>query len=110
MVKCWKCGGELEPEHEYCGLCGAPRTASHAHFRHVETEFFKLRGQLATGRLSDVDFQAALRGLVIQDKQGRFWMLGKESGVWYVHSGAAWQPADPYAEPAPSTGPQALPQ
>jgi hypothetical protein len=36
-------------------------------FRQTEEEFFRLKGRLATGRISREQFEAALRDLMIQD-------------------------------------------
>jgi hypothetical protein len=65
-------------------------------FRQTEEKFFRLKGQLATGRISREQFEAALRDLMIQDQQGRRWILGTDSGKWQVHNGTEWVEADPF--------------
>lgn len=64
-------------------------------FENAERKFFKLKGQFAAGRVTSSELDAALQDLVIEDAQGRYWMLGADSGKWYVHDGAAWIEATP---------------
>ncbi len=75
-------------------------------FRRAQDDYFVLRGQLETGRVTREQFDAALKQLMIQDAQGRFWMLGADSGRWYVHDGQNWVEAQPpsaggYVPPPP---------
>jgi hypothetical protein len=65
-------------------------------FRNAESQYYTLKGQLAAGRISRQQFDAAVQGLMIQDAQGRYWALAADSGAWLVHDGRAWTPADPY--------------
>ncbi len=74
-------------------------------FEKTEAEYFRLKGQLAAGRMSQQQFDAALKRLVFQDVQGRYWMLGADSGKWYVHDGQTWV----MAHPQPSTSSAAAP-
>jgi tetratricopeptide (TPR) repeat protein len=76
-------------------------------FESAEREFLKLKGQLAAGRITQAQFDAALKDLMFQDAQGRYWMIGAESGDWYVHDGKQWVAAQPSraVPPAPSVPP-----
>lgn len=65
-------------------------------FEKTEAEYFCLKGQVASGRISPPQFEAACRQLVFQDAQGRSWMLGVDSGRWYMHDGRAWVKGEPY--------------
>lgn len=96
-MTCWNCHGELEPDHEFCGWCGSPRTGGPRHFKRVEDEYFKLRGQLDLGRITREAFEASLQAMLIRDQQQRYWMLGLDSGKWYLFNGATWTEANPYA-------------
>ena len=64
-------------------------------FQRAEDEYFVLKGQLATGRITPEQFQAAIKNLMVQDAQGRYWMLGPDTGKWYVHDGTTWVEAQP---------------
>lgn len=70
-------------------------------YRQAEQEYFKLRGQFDTGRISQEQFDEKLRELIQQDAQGRYWMLGADSGKWYFYDGTKWVQGDPYAGAAP---------
>src|ERR1700694_4082842 len=65
-------------------------------FRHAEDEYFKLRGQFDTGRLTQDQFDEKLRELMQQDEQGRYWMLGADSAKWYFYDGTKWVQGAPY--------------
>jgi hypothetical protein len=75
-------------------------------FKKAEDEYFRLKGQLAAGRIAHDQFEAGLEGLMIQDAQGRYWMLGSESAKWNVYDGAKWVEADPFAAPSPASPPR----
>lgn len=72
-------------------------------FSKVEDQFFLLKGQLETGRITREQFDAALRNLMIQDGQGRYWMIGADSGKWYVHNGKTWVESNPASTSVSST-------
>lgn len=67
-----------------------------ADFKRTEDEYFKLKGLLSTGRLTQEQYEAKLRELMVQDGQGRYWMLGADTGKWYLHDGQTWTEAQPY--------------
>ncbi len=64
-------------------------------FRRVQDEYFRLKGQLATGRITREQFETALKALMVQDAQGRYWILGADSGKWNVHDGGQWIESTP---------------
>ncbi len=77
-------------------------------FSQVAAEFRKLKAQYDAGALTEADFKARLQDLMVQDEQGRWWMIGYETGQWYVHDGEKWVRGEPpvpqekvAAEPAP---------
>ncbi len=77
----------------------------------MESRFFELKGKLTVGQIADDDFKREMEKLRFQDPQGRWWMLGAQSGRWYFYDGARWQlgqPAEPSA-PVPTT-PVSLPE
>lgn len=74
-------------------------------FRQAQEKYFSLRGKFDTGHLSQEQFDAALRDLMLQDKQGRYWMIGADSGKWYYYDGAKWVADDPYPGASSETVP-----
>ena len=64
-------------------------------FQQVEREYFRLKGQLAVGQISREQFETALRPLMFQDGQGRYWMIGVDSGKWHVYDGQQWRQTNP---------------
>ncbi|MDE3092139.1 MAG: hypothetical protein KGJ80_22420, partial [Chloroflexota bacterium] len=59
-------------------------------FKRAEDAYFRLKGQLATRRITREQFNATLKQLMVRDAQGRWWMLGAESGKWSVYDGKFW--------------------
>ena len=77
-------------------------------FTETEAEFRQLKTQYDAGDLSETDFKARLEELMVQDEQGRWWMIGYETGQWYVHDGEKWVRAEPPAsqsQPTATTAP-----
>lgn len=76
-------------------------------FQRAEDEYFRLKGQFATGRITREQFEVALKALMVQDTNGQYWMLGVDTGKWYVHQNGQWvegtppgmQPAKPMTMP-----------
>ena len=71
-------------------------------FREVETSFQFLRRQFRDKEISRREFIDRLKKLRLKDSQGRFWMIGAQSGKWYFFDGRDWVASNP-----PSEGPQA---
>ena len=71
-------------------------------FSSVETEYRQLKAQFDAGQLTEAGFKARLQELMIEDEQDRWWMIGYETGQWYVHDGEKWVPAEP---PRPAAAP-----
>jgi Inner membrane component of T3SS, cytoplasmic domain len=64
-------------------------------FNKVEQEYRRLRVQLDAKQLTHEQFEAALRPLMFQDAQGRYWMIGVDSGQWHVYDGQQWLASRP---------------
>jgi formylglycine-generating enzyme required for sulfatase activity len=64
-------------------------------YSQAAAEFRKLKAQYDAGVLSEADFKARLQDLMVQDEQGRWWMIGAETGQWYVHNGGKWERGEP---------------
>ena len=67
-------------------------------FREVEAAFQTLRRQFRDKEISRREFIDRLKKLRLRDSQGRFWMIGAQSGKWYFFDGRDWVPSDPPAE------------
>jgi hypothetical protein len=52
----------------------------------AEDQYFRLRGLLEVGRITRAQFDAALKELVVQDAEGRWWTLDADSGKWIALS------------------------
>jgi len=61
----------------------------------MERHFFELKGKLDVGVITEEQFKAQVQQLRFQDKQGRWWMLGAQSGKWYAYDGTRWIPGQP---------------
>lgn len=75
----------------------------------VEARYRELKAQVAAGALTEDGFKAQLKELMIQDDGGRWWIIGHETGDWYVFDGEEWMQAAPPVEPAPAPVPPAEP-
>ncbi len=64
-------------------------------FKNVEKEFNQLREEFNKKRLSEPDFKKKLKELRLQDKDGRFWTIGAQTGRWYCFDGKDWIEAKP---------------
>lgn len=70
-------------------------------FSDVETAFLTLRRKFRSKQISRREFIDQLKTLRLRDSQGRFWMIGPQSGKWYFFDGREWvQSAPPQEEPA----------
>ena len=67
-------------------------------FNDVEKKFRELKARLDEGTIDEREFEVELRRLQVLDEQGRYWMIGARSGLWYYYDGAKWVLAEPPAE------------
>lgn len=66
-------------------------------FTAVETQFKELKRQFEAGTLTEEDLKSQLQALMIQDEEGKWWMIGYESGQWHYHDGEQWVQSEPPA-------------
>lgn len=66
-------------------------------FTAVETQFKELKRQFEAGMLTEEDLRSQLQALMIQDQEGKWWMIGYESGQWHYHDGEQWVQSEPPA-------------
>jgi hypothetical protein len=64
-------------------------------FREAEDTFALLREKFNDRRISQREFIDSLKQLRIKDEEGRFWVIGAQSGKWYAFEGGEWVEAKP---------------
>jgi hypothetical protein len=64
-------------------------------FREVEAAFGRLRGRFNEGKISQREFIDSLKQLRLKDEEGRFWMIGAQTGKWYYFDGNDWLQSKP---------------
>lgn len=74
-------------------------------FQDAEKAYRELKQQHAAGELTDEDFEAKVTKLECQDAQGHWWLLGVETGDWYMHDGEKWNKAQPPPAPVAPAAP-----
>jgi hypothetical protein len=98
-VNCNQCGQPLAADEQTCRNCGTPRPTADNRFSAAEAEYYRLKGLMELGRINREQFDAELKKLMVQDAQGRYWVLGADSGKWYVHDGQSWVESNPPESP-----------
>src|SRR5574341_1229512 len=73
----------------------------------MERRCQELKDKLNSGAITDEEFRSGMAELRFQDSQKRWWMIGAQSGKWYVFNGARWLPGEP---PEIPSGVSALPE
>ena len=73
-------------------------------FAQVEAKFKELKKEYEVGAITEEELKAQLEDLMIQDDEGRWWMIGYETGQWYYYDGEKWVQAEP-PKPAPTAPP-----
>jgi tetratricopeptide (TPR) repeat protein len=71
----------------------------------MERRFYELKGKLEVGAISEEDFKTEVEKLRFQDAQDRWWMIGAQSGKWYMYNGTRWIPGVPPSESPVSAPP-----
>jgi hypothetical protein len=74
-------------------------------FKNFEAEYLRLRGQLAAGRITRAQLEAALKEMMFQDAQGRWWTMDVDRGRWYVRQGETWVEGNPPIAPSAAAPP-----
>jgi len=64
-------------------------------FRSIEEEVKRLKKKLYEKKISREEFIKELKKLRLKDDEGRFWMVGAQSGKWYYFDGKEWIQAKP---------------
>jgi hypothetical protein len=64
-------------------------------FKNIEQEFERLKREFRQGDISRPQFIDGLKKLRFKDEEGRFWMVGAQSGKWYYYDGETWIQSNP---------------
>jgi ribosomal protein L40E len=64
-------------------------------FKAVIEVFTGLKRKFQSGEISRQEFVDEMKKLRLKDEQGRFWMIGAQSGKWYYFDGKDWIQAEP---------------
>lgn len=64
-------------------------------FKDIEEEFAELRRKFRQKEINRQEFIDQLGKLRLKDDEGRFWMIGAQSGKWYYSSGKEWIQSEP---------------
>ena len=64
-------------------------------FREAEATFSLLRDKFKEKKISQQEFADSLKQLRIKDDEGRFWVIGAQSGKWYAFENGEWIEAKP---------------
>jgi len=64
-------------------------------FSGVNEAFAVLKSKFQASQISRQEFIEEMKKLRIRDDQGRFWMIGAQTGKWYFFDGKDWVRAEP---------------
>lgn len=64
-------------------------------FKSAAETFDELKKRFQAGDLSRQQFVDEMKKLRLKDAQGRFWMIGAQTGKWYFFDGRDWVASDP---------------
>jgi len=72
-------------------------------FRDIEQAFNELKKKFQGGEVSRQQFIEEMKKLRLKDEQGRFWMIGAQTGKWYFFDGKDWVVSQPPSQEAKKT-------
>jgi len=64
-------------------------------FAQVNEAFEALKTKFQAGEISRQEFIDEMKKLRIRDDEGRFWMIGAQTGKWYYFDGKDWVQSEP---------------
>jgi len=68
----------------------------HSKFKETENKYIELKSMLDFGSISSEDLKLKLKKMMIRDDDGNYWMIGSNTGKWYIYNGTDWKEKDPY--------------
>ena len=64
-------------------------------FKDVEQEFNQLKQKYRQKKISGREFKDKLKKIRLEDKKGRCWTIGAQTGKWYYFDGKKWAQSKP---------------
>ncbi len=59
-------------------------------FREADRRYAEIKRQHEVGSLTDEEFDERLRQLMVQDREGRWWVKSRKTGKWHYRDGITW--------------------
>ena len=59
-------------------------------FTQIMQRYIRLREKFEQGELDADSFERQVNSMVYKDKEGRYWQIGVQSGLWYYFDGEKW--------------------
>jgi hypothetical protein len=79
-------------------------------FREADRRYAETKRQLDAGSISEEEFDAQRRRLMVQDEEGRWWAKSRKTGEWNYHDGSAWvRGTPPGYQPPPAPSAESVP-
>ncbi len=69
----------------------------HGKFKETENKYIELKSLLEFGSISSEELKQKLKKMMIKDDDGNYWMIGSNTGKWYIYDGTDWKEKDPYS-------------
>jgi hypothetical protein len=64
-------------------------------FTGVKADFDRMTSRFRSGEISRREYIEGLKQMRFKDEEGRFWMIGAQTGKWYYFDGAGWVQSSP---------------
>ncbi|MEN8221870.1 MAG: hypothetical protein ABFR36_01315 [Acidobacteriota bacterium] len=69
----------------------------HSKFKEIENKYIELKSSLDSGSISSEELKLKLKKMMLRDDDGNYWMIGSNTGKWYIYNGTDWKEKDPYS-------------
>ncbi len=67
-------------------------------FREIESKYRELKILADNGSITSDDLKVKLKKMMIKDEDGNYWMIGSNTGKWYIYNGTDWKEKSPYLQ------------
>lgn len=66
-------------------------------FRDIEEKYRNLKERFEKNEISSEELKVSLKKMMIRDDEGNYWIIGSNTGKWYVYDGTDWKEKTPYS-------------